>query len=99
MIAGNATVTLANSTISGNTSNDLSNGSGGGGLYLNAAAQVTITQCTIANNFALSDGGGIHIDDTTVSLKVYNSTIAGNQGNDGGGVNIDVARRCSSKAP
>ncbi|MGH7885179.1 MAG: choice-of-anchor Q domain-containing protein, partial [Thermodesulfobacteriota bacterium] len=76
------TLTITNSTISGNTTND-----DGGGIYLNDGT-VTITNSTISGNTADDEGGGIYINDGTVTIT--NSTISGNSANnDGGGIYID----------
>jgi hypothetical protein len=63
-------LTLTNSTISGNQSNL------GGGLYATAAA-VTIENSTIADNSASGVGGGLSID-SNIAFAISNSTITGN---------------------
>nr|MDJ0519800.1 DUF4347 domain-containing protein [Trichodesmium sp. MO_231.B1] len=84
-----ATLTLNNSTISGNTSNFW-----GGGI--NQVGGITeINNSTISGNTASNNGGGINNGndpDTTNTLTINNSTIALNTaGNSGGGVyNQDV---------
>jgi CSLREA domain-containing protein len=80
------TLTVANSTISGNTGTGLANNAGGG---LSNAGTLTITNSTISGNFADNNasGGGIH---NTGTLTVANSTISGNTANNstpgGGGI-------------
>ncbi len=61
------TLTLANTTVSGNTA------SGGGGI--SNAGSLTLNNSTVANNVANPFGGGIY---STGPLTVTNSTISGN---------------------
>ncbi|MCY2972613.1 MAG: hypothetical protein NTZ30_18380 [Planctomycetota bacterium] len=69
------TLTLTNSTISGNTT-----GSSGGGIY--NGGTLTVTNSTISGNTTGSSGGGIYNGGT---LTVTNSTISGNTASNGGG--------------
>jgi CSLREA domain-containing protein len=69
---GVGTVSLSNSTISGN-SND--RGSGGGILNYRGGA-LGISNCTISGNTG-AVGGGLFID-TTAAITIFNSTISGN---------------------
>ena len=71
------TVTVTQSTISGNSAQD-----NGGGIYNNDGT-VTVTQSTISGNSAQDSGGGIYNDDGTVT--VTQSTISGNSAQDNGG--------------
>lgn len=64
-------VTLINSTLSGNDA-----GSEGGGLYNQTGASATITQSLLFLNIATGDGGGIWNEGT---LTVTNSTLTDNQ--------------------
>ncbi len=73
-IFNNGTLTVTNSTISGNTGSDI-----GGGIF-NLGA-LTVTNSTISGNTA-NDGGGILNGGT---LTVTNSTISGNTAALGGG--------------
>jgi CSLREA domain-containing protein len=67
------TLTVTNSTISGNS---------GGGIYNDAGGMVTVTDSTLSGN---TSGGGIYNDGGT--LTVTNSTLSGNSTNlEGGGI-------------
>ncbi|MEQ1644609.1 MAG: choice-of-anchor Q domain-containing protein, partial [Pyrinomonadaceae bacterium] len=73
------TLTLANTTVSGNTA------SGGGGI--SNSGSLTLNNSTVANNVANPFGGGIY---STGALTVTNSTISGNSATStgiGGGIN------------
>ncbi len=75
------TLTVANSTFSGNSSN----GIGGGAIFNDG--QLTVTNSTFFNNSALYSGGGIYNRGT---LSVTNSTFSGNSADfDGGGIYND----------
>jgi CSLREA domain-containing protein len=76
------TLSLTNSTVSGNRADDL-----GGGLYTDGAA--TIVGSTISGNEAGDSGGGIQaITDSPVELT--NSSLSGNRAvEDGGGIRLD----------
>ncbi|WP_287284042.1 Ig-like domain-containing protein [Okeania sp. SIO2G4] len=74
-IDNDGTVTVTDSTISGNTS-----GFDGGGIYNNGTA--TVTNSSISENVASRFGGGIANDST---VTVTNSTISGNSTNASGG--------------
>jgi filamentous hemagglutinin family protein len=79
--ATTATVTISDSTISGNSATGE-----GGGLLVGAAgttATVTITDSTISGNMA-GDGGGIFNKSGAVTIS--DSTISGNMAGDGGGI-------------
>ena len=67
-INNNGTLTLTNSTVSGN----LASGSGGG---INSGGTLTIIGSTISGNSAIGSGGGIN---STGSLTLRNSTVSGN---------------------
>ena len=80
-ILNSGTVTITNSTISGNSN---SGGGGNGGGILNSnGGTVTITNSTISGNSA-SDGGGIS-NDNGGTVTITNSTISGNSSNRRGG--------------
>jgi CSLREA domain-containing protein len=92
------TVTITNSTLSGNSSAVL-----GGGIY--NAGTVTITNSTLSGNSAISDGGGIYNFQGTVNIT--NSTLSGNSAdsfsgggifNEGGTVNITNSTLSSNSA-
>lgn len=63
----------------------------GGGIYAESPSNVVISGGTIANNFGLSNGGGIR-QATTGNLKIKDTTITGNKvsapGGDGGAIYI-----------
>jgi CSLREA domain-containing protein len=73
---GRGTLTVTNSTFSGNSATDI-----GGGI-LNDEGTLEVTNSTFSGNSAL-DGGGIYNDDGT--LTVTNSTFSGNSADDFGG--------------
>jgi len=60
-IYNNGTVSMWNSTVSGNTSDY------GGGIYNNTS--ITLSQCTVSSNTATYDGGGIWNGSTNSDLK------------------------------
>ena len=69
-------VTVTNSTISGNS--NTAGSQGGGGIYSDSQASVTVTNSTISGNTAGSQGGGgIFYSGATLTLK---STILANNG-------------------
>jgi hypothetical protein len=81
-IANGGTLTLTDSTVSGN--NDAGGGGRGGGIYNTGA--MTITDSTISGNTGTS-GGGIYVFGGTMTIIA--STISGNTanaGNNGGGI-------------
>lgn len=78
-IYNSGTVTLTNSTVSGNTAS-----SGGGGICNDGT--VTLTNSTVSGNTAASDGGGIENFGT---LTLINSTISDNTASDGIGGGLD----------
>ncbi len=78
ILDGGGTVTIANSTISGNSADS----GNGGGIY--TLGVTTITNSTISGNGAASgNGGGIY---TFGTLTITNSTLSGNAAVEGGGV-------------
>src|SRR5262245_39885598 len=84
-VGTSASMTVANSTISGNVARvgggGISGGSGGG--IFAREARVTIANSTISGNIAEVGGGGIFVG-SLASVTVANSTISGNIANDGG---------------
>jgi len=76
-IDNEGTLTVTNSTLSGNEAVDE-----GGGIYNASGSSLTVSNCTLADNSA-EDGGGI---DNEGTLTVTNSTIANNSGSQGGGL-------------
>jgi hypothetical protein len=77
-VSNSGTVTIKNSTISGNTSSF-----SGGGVY-GYYGHIIIENSTISGNTAVRDGGGVHSRFGT--LTIINSTISGNRADHGGGV-------------
>jgi predicted outer membrane repeat protein len=78
---GGGTVTVTNSTVSGNTA-----GGNGGGVA--AAGAVTLTNSTISGNTAGVNGGGVGANGV---ITVTNSTISSNSASTGGGVAASAA--------
>ncbi|MCB1808354.1 MAG: hypothetical protein KDJ99_25345, partial [Candidatus Competibacteraceae bacterium] len=90
-----STLTIADSTISNNSSSDQ-----GGGIHLDGttaggsgsgASTINITNSTISGNSAVDDGGGIASTGTTISLTLNNVTVANNSTGDasaGGGIDL-----------
>ncbi len=76
-IENEGTLTLTNSTVSGNRSSDL-----GGGIY-NTGGNLTLANSTVSRNSA-KEGGGIY-NDTMSKLTLIHSTIAENVASDKGG--------------
>ncbi|HXG78677.1 MAG TPA: choice-of-anchor Q domain-containing protein, partial [Methyloceanibacter sp.] len=108
-VFSNASVTLTNSTVSGNSA-----GNGGG---VSAILDANIINSTISGNSALGEGGGINADTATLTnstvrgniagddgggiwantATLVNSTVSGNTADrDGGGMNVDVANLTNS---
>ena len=66
---------------SGNTTNAAEGdieGSGGGILFRPAHSTLTITDCTMEDNYAINRGGGISLNGTFPELLVYRSVIRAN---------------------
>lgn len=81
MYSRSATLTLINSTVSGNTA-----GGDGGGVYNQYS--LTLINSTISGNLAGSDGGGVY---NISSMRLTNSTVTGNSAKFGGGLfNVGV---------
>ena len=72
----NATITITDSTLDGNSADD--------GSAIDAGGAVTLTRTTISGNSSSDDGGGVLVG---VSLTAVNSTFSANSAaDDGGGV-------------
>lgn len=85
-------VTLIDTTVSGNRATGNLSDSGGGGIAADSPLHFTIANSTINNNTATKAGGGIYFPngvshDTTYNIR--NSTIAFNVADRGGGVFIN----------
>ncbi len=78
-IDNRGTLTVTNSTISGNSA-----ASNGGGIY--NTGSLTVTSSTFSGNSADNFGGGIY---NTGTLTVTTSTISGNNAFGGGGIDND----------
>ncbi len=75
-----ASVSLSNSTVSGNTAN-----TNGGGILALSSALVSLSNSTVSGNIATNgNGGGIALYGASVSLD--NSTVSGNSADIGGGI-------------
>jgi hypothetical protein len=70
------TMTLTNSTVSGNTANN------GGGIFNDFGGTVTLTNSAVSGNTA-AFGGGIY-NDVSSTMTLTNSTVSGNTANNGG---------------
>jgi uncharacterized repeat protein (TIGR01451 family) len=81
LYGSSSTLTVNNSTISGNSA------AGGAGISNSAGGTLTVTNSTISVNPAGTLGGGGIFSGSGV-LNVTNSTIAGNSASDGGGGGI-----------
>ena len=76
----NGTLTIRNSTVSGNYTSDLPFGGYGGGIYNDGTAE--ITDCTVSGNFPSTNGGGIY---NTGTAQITDSTVRQNMTRRGGG--------------
>lgn len=87
VVVGAGDVRVDGFTITGGT------GHSGGGVYLGSMYQSTpmmeLANCTITNNSAIFDGGGVYASGGT-SLVVNNCTFANNSSGDGGGLYAGV---------
>jgi len=77
---GAGTLTVTNSTFSGNSAGLQNNNTGGGGIY--SGGPLTVTNSTFFGN-TVPYGGGIYSTDT---LAVTNSTFSGNDAGGGAGI-------------
>jgi hypothetical protein len=83
----NEALTLRGMVITGNTAGGVIRG--GGGVFIDLNGRLRLEDSTVSNNIAMTDGGGLYLNDfsTTVVLR---STISGNHsgapGIGGGGV-------------
>ncbi len=90
------TVTLSNSTISGNSSSRTTEDSRGGAIHMeaNSTSSLTIKNSRILNNKTTGDGGGVSARST---LTIENSVISGNSAFLGGGIYIHNAGTATIK--
>jgi Trypsin-like peptidase domain len=85
---GEGTITMTNSTISGNTASSKGDDSKGGGIY-NSKGMITMTNSTVSGNIA-SSGGGIYsegLDNSTTTTLIF-CTIVDNSAPDSDEVDI-----------
>jgi hypothetical protein len=82
---GSSTLMVSDSLLTGNSGPD------GGGVY-NGGGTASISHCTLSDNFAYGEGGGIYATGGTNSgtLTVSDSILSGNSARDGGGGGIAV---------
>lgn len=83
----NGTLTITDSTISGNSASGSGNTVKGGGLYNRGST--TITNSTLYGNSAGASGGAIHNQGNGNALVVVSSTLAGNTSAKGAGFFMD----------
>src|SRR5215471_3535129 len=92
--AGNATLTVLNSTFSGNTV-----GAGGGGIFNNGersgSASLSVNNSTLIGNSTPFDGAGILNDGSggSATLTITSSTFSGN---DYWGISIEAVQCCAT---
>ncbi len=88
-IVNNGTLTVANSTLSGNQANGVGGGGGFGGAIYNNTGTVTVTNSTFSTNQATGSGGAIGnggaIANNLGTVTVTNSTFSANQATNEGG--------------
>jgi hypothetical protein len=76
------TLTMKNSTISGNQATDTTHG---GGIENGVGSTATITNCTISGNSTSGNGGGINNSaSSTGVVNLWNTIVAGNTATSGG---------------
>ncbi|VAW32475.1 hypothetical protein MNBD_CHLOROFLEXI01-3291 [hydrothermal vent metagenome] len=88
------TLTVTDSSFSGNISTAAAipgGGNGGGALYITGGSTATISSSTFSNNQSVN-GGGIHIlgANLTVTDSIFNGNVADNSAGGGGGGAIYV---------
>jgi len=76
--AGAGSLSLQNVRVTGNAATGTT--SQGGGIFVQGAATVSLTNCTVSKNSAGEDGGGIYFF-LNGALTVVSSTISGNKAN------------------
>jgi hypothetical protein len=82
-----ANMTLTNSVVNNNTALATGITSSGGGISNAGNGTMTITNCTIANNFSGANGGGFSDENDTGTLIVSNCFFLNNSATgDGGGI-------------
>jgi hypothetical protein len=91
-------LTIRNSSVTGNTVVAGGAYSSGGGIFFRNGGQLLMENCTVSGNTAITRGGGIYMfgdtTGTTHGITIRNSTVSGNsvtnitagQGANGGGI-------------
>jgi hypothetical protein len=80
-IYNDGTLTLSDSTLTGN---NVSGGGEGGGIDNDSSGTLTVVQCTLSGNNASSSSGGGILNNGTLILN--QSTVSGNNSEVGGGI-------------
>ncbi|MFT7527410.1 MAG: putative outer membrane repeat protein [Arenicella sp.] len=78
----NASVSLSNSTVSGNWG-----GRSGGAISINNTSTLSMSNSTVSGNSATSSGGAIFIANYS-TLSLSNSTVSGNSARTGGAIRL-----------
>ena len=73
---------LVDCTVVGNASTDSTNDTGGAGIFNGDAGDLSLDDCTVSNNTAAGDGGGLFNGGTDI---LADCTISGNSANVSGG--------------
>ena len=91
-IFNNGTLTVNNSTLSGNSATTPLGNGGGGGIWNAASATLTVNNSTLSGNSAqpelFGNGGAIYNQGGTITVS--NSTLSGNSSNTGGGLGMNA---------
>jgi CSLREA domain-containing protein len=91
-VGNSASLTLTDSTVTGNSVGDAATGGDGGGIGITNGSSMTLVNVTVSGNSASDSGGGISDNGGTVSVSLTNVTVTGNHadtnndGGEGGGV-------------
>ena len=71
----------------------------GGGIYTHNSPDLTLRDCNIVNNDAVTgDGGGLYVDYKSVRLTMSNCKLTGNRAATGGGRQDQLAVRGQAAA-
>ena len=63
----------------------------GGGIYLEDSIQADLLQCAVRDNYSPGAGGGLYFEGASgAMLEITDSSISGNEAEDGGGVYIET---------
>jgi predicted outer membrane repeat protein len=81
-VGRSGSLTIRNSTISGNTVVAGGPYSSGGGVYFRSGGQLFMENCTVSGNSAITQGGGIYmfgdVSGSPNGMTIRNTTISGN---------------------